>query len=84
MKHVEDNLQLMDSQGGGRKGQRAINLAVKKGVTYNYICINKEEAINIELNMEACFDMMVKLCQIMACLSHGADPLYICLHAKTQ
>jgi len=34
--------------------------------------------------MEACFNMMVELCQNMACLSHGADPLYIWLHAKTQ
>jgi len=30
MKRAEDNLQFTDSQGGGRKGQSAINLAVKK------------------------------------------------------
>ena len=34
--------------------------------------------------MEACFDMMVELCQNMACVSHSTDPLYIHLHAKTQ
>jgi len=84
MKRAEDNLQLTDSQGGGRKGRSAIDLAVKKAVTYDYIRINKEEAINIELGVEACFDMMVELCQNMACLSHGADPLYIRLHAQTQ
>jgi len=77
MKCMEDNLQLMDSQGGRRKGHSAIDLAIKKVFTYNYIQINKEEAINIELDAEACFDMMVELCQNMACLSHGADPLYI-------
>ncbi len=84
MRRAEDNLQLTDSQGGGRKGHSAIDLAVKKVVTYDYIRINKEEAINIELDAEACFDMMVELCQNLACLSHGADPLYIRLHAKTQ
>jgi len=84
MRRAEDNLQLTDSQGGGRKGWSAINLAVKKVVTYDYIRINKEEAINIELNAKACFDMMVELCQNLTCLSHCADPLYICLHTKTQ
>jgi len=84
MRCAEDNLQLTDSQGGGRKGRSAIDLAVKKAVTYDYIRINKEEAINIELDAEACFNMMVELCQNLACLSHGADPLYIRLHAQTQ
>jgi len=83
MKHAEDNLQLTDSQGGGRKGRSTIDLAVKKVITYDYIWINKEEAINIELDAEACFNMMVELCQNLACLSHGADPLYIRLHTKT-
>jgi len=77
MKCTEDNQQLMDSQGGGRRGRSAIDLTVKKAVTYNYIQINKEEAINIKLDAEACFDMMVEQCQNLACLSHGADPLYI-------
>jgi len=81
MCRAEDNLQLTESQGDGRKGHSAIDLAV---VMYDYICINKEEAINIELDAEACFNMMVELCQNLACLSHGADPLYIRLHAQTQ
>ena len=84
MRQAEDNHQLTDSQGGGRKGHSAIDLAVKKVIIYKYICINKETAINIELDAEACFNMMVKLCQNLACLSHGANPLYIQLHVKTQ
>jgi len=84
MHRAEDNLQLTNSQCGGRKGRSTIDLAIKKVVTYEYICINKETAINIELDAEACFDMMVELCQNLACLSHGAGPLYIRLHAKTQ
>jgi len=84
MRQAKDNLQLTDSQGGGWKGRSMIDLAVKKVVTYEYIWINHEEAINIELDAKACFDMMVELCQNLACLSHGANPLYIRLHMKMQ
>jgi len=41
-------------------------------------------AANLDLNALACFDLMVEACQNLSCLSHGADPPYIKLHAQTH
>jgi len=39
IKRAEDNHQLTDSQGGGRRGRCAIDLACKKVATYDYLTI---------------------------------------------
>jgi len=41
-------------------------------------------AANLDLDALACFDLMVEACQNLSCLSQGADPRYIKLHAQTH
>ncbi len=40
--------------------------------------------INIDNDLEACFDNMVEACHSLACHSKGADIQYLRLHAQTQ
>jgi len=41
-------------------------------------------AIDLYLDLKACFDMMVEAYHNLACQCHGADIAYLCLHAQTH
>jgi len=84
IKHAEDNQQLTDHQGSGRRGCSAIDLACKKVAIYDYVIITRTIAANFEYDLQHCFDNMNEACQNLSCHQHGADPRYIKLHAQTQ
>jgi len=46
--------------------------------------LNQQLAIDLYLNLCACFDLMVKACQNLASRRHRADVAYLCLHACTH
>jgi len=41
-------------------------------------------AINLDVNALACFDLMIKACHNISCLSQGVDPCYVKLHTQTH
>ncbi len=84
IKVAEDNQQLTDFQGGGRRGRSAIDLACKKVATYDYLLITRTIAANFEHDLQHCFDNMNEACQNLSCRQQGADHRYIKLHAQTQ
>jgi len=84
IRRAEDNNQLTDYQGGGRRGRCAIDLACKKVATYDYLTITRTIAANFEYDLQHCFDNMNEACQNLSCRQHGADTRYIKLHAQTQ
>jgi len=75
---------LHDSQGGGRPGRSAIDLACKKLVLYDYIHITRSTAIDLSKDVAKCFDRMIEACTNLSCRQHGADPNYLKLHAAMQ
>ncbi len=58
---------ILDSQGGGRAGRSAINLACKKVVIYNYISITQTDAVDVSIDVARCFDNMVEACENLSC-----------------
>jgi len=81
---AENAGRIHDSQGGGRLGHSAIDLACKKISLHNYIRINQIPAINISKNVTKCFDRMIKACMNMSCCQQGADLSYLKLHVAMQ
>jgi len=84
MPKSEKHNRLLDSQGGGRAGRSAIDLACKKVVIYDYISITRTDAVDVSIDVARCFDNMVEACENLSCRQHGADPVYLKLHAATQ
>jgi len=83
-KTAEDENLLVDNQGGCHKGFSAIDMACKKAIVYEWIRLMRANGINIDNDVEACFDNMVEACHSLACQSKGADIHYLRLHAQTQ
>jgi len=83
-KMAENNDLLIDNQGGCRKGFSAIDMACKKAIVYEWLRLMRAAGINIDNDLEACFDNMVEACHSLACHSKGADTQYLRLHAQTQ
>jgi len=83
-KTAENNDLLIDNQGGCRKGFSAIDMACKKALVYEWMRLMRATGINIDNDLEACFDNMVEACHSLACQSKGADIQYLRLHAQTQ
>jgi len=81
---VEEQELLVNNQGGCRKGFSAIDMACKKEIVYKWMRLMHQARINMENDLEVCFDNMVEACHSLACQSKGADPGYLCLHAQTQ
>jgi len=75
---------ITESQGGGRPGQSAIDLALTKVLSYEVAKTLRLRIIIIDNDATACFDRMIEAPNNLACLQHGADPLYVKLHAQTQ
>jgi len=58
----------------------------KKCVPFKLICLMCYIAIKLDLDETACFDLIIKACQNLLCLSHRADPQGIklqCRHINT-
>jgi len=72
------------SQGGGRPGRSAIDLAITKVLSYEIAETLRLRVIIVDSDATACFDRMLEAPNNLACLQHGADPKYIKLHAQTQ
>jgi len=83
-KTAETNDILVNNQGGGQQGCSTIELACKKVISFDFICTTRTEAINIENDAKACFDLMAEACHSLSCLCYRADPAYIKLHTQTQ
>ncbi len=83
-KTAEEHDLLTNNQGGCRKGFSAIDMACKKAIVYEWIRLMRQAGINIDNDLEACFDNMVEACHSLACQSKGADLDYLRLHAQTQ
>jgi len=83
-KTAENHNLLIDNQGGCRKGFSAIDMACKKAIVYEWMRLMRANGINIDNDLEACFDNMVEACHSLACHSKGADIQYLRLHAQTQ
>jgi len=71
-------------QSGGWKGWSAINQATQQIVETKSIHLNQHPALDLYLDLKACFDMMVKACHNLACHRHGADVAYLWLYARTH
>jgi len=75
---------ITESQGGGRPGRSAIDLALTKVLSYEVAKTLRLRVIIVDNDATACFDRMVEAPNNLACLQHSADPLYVKLHAQTQ
>jgi len=75
---------LAQEQGGGRKGRSAIDQATQQVVETEIIHLAQRPALDLYLDLKACFDMMVETCHNLACRRHGADVAYLRLHARTH
>jgi len=84
MPKSETHHRILESQGGGRAGHSAIDLACKKVVTYDYLQVTRTDAVDASIDVARCFDNMVEACENLSCRQHGADPEYLRLHAATQ
>jgi len=58
---------LTNAQGGGHKGQSAIDLACKIVVTYDVCRITKDKATIVGNNLAECFDRMIENCHNLSC-----------------
>jgi len=76
-KTAENNDLLIDNQGGCRKGFSAIDMACKKVLVYEWMRLMRAAGINIDNDLEACFDNMVEACHSLACQSKWADIQYL-------
>ncbi len=63
MTKAEQNKTLHDSQGGGRPGQSAINLACKKMVLFDYVHIMRTPAVDVSIDVARCFDCLIVACE---------------------
>jgi len=59
--------QLAREQGGGRKGRSAIDQATQQIVETESLHLNQRMAIDLYLDLKACFDMMIEACHNLAC-----------------
>jgi len=82
--HSEKAQRINDSQGGGRPGRSAIDLAITKVLSYEIAETLRLRVIIVDNDAKACFDRMLEAPNNLACLQHGADPQYVKLHAQTQ
>jgi len=76
--------QIMDHQGGARKWCNTTDLACKQWSVMISFWLLRALAANLDNDAWPCFYLMVQACHSFQCLSHGADPGYVCLHALTQ
>jgi len=77
MPKSEIHHRILESQGGGRAGHSAIDLACKKVVTYNYLHVTHTDAVDVSIDVARCFDNMVEACENLSCRQHGADTSYL-------
>jgi len=75
---------LTPAQGGGRKGQSAIDQATQQVIESEIITLHQNPVINMFLDVCHCFDLMDEACHNMACCCHGAAVDYLQLHAQTH
>ena len=75
---------LTAAQGGGRKGQSAIDQATQQIIETELIKLDQRQALDLFLDARWCFDLMVEACHNMACHRHGAADDYLRLHAQTH
>jgi len=75
---------LVHAQGGGHKGCSAIDQATQQTVETEIIHLNQELALDVYLDLQMCFDLMVEKCHNLACRHHGGEDAYLQLHAKTH
>jgi len=71
-------------QGSSHKGRSAIDQATQQIVETKSIHLNQCPALDLYLDLKACFDMMVETCHNLACCQHGADVAYLWLHVRTH
>jgi len=75
---------LVHAQGGGQKGRSAIDQATQQIVETEIIHLNQEPAVDLYLDLQMCFDLMVEACHNLAYRRHCAEDAYLKLHAKTH
>jgi len=75
---------LIYEQGGGCKGCSAIDQAMQQIVENEIIHMNQKPTIDLYLDLQMCFDLMVEACHNSACHQHGAADAYLHLHAWTH
>jgi len=76
--------QLVQAQGGGRKGRSAIDQAMQQVVETETTHLNQQTTLDLYLDLRMCFDLMVEACHNLACRRHGAEDAYLRLHARTH
>jgi len=73
---------LIATQGRGQKEVQSIKQ--QQVLETEPIHLHQKPAINLYLDLRACFNMMVEACHNLACRHHGADVAYLRLHACTH
>ncbi len=84
MHHAENNHQLPDEQGGGRRDRAAIDGALAKVLAYDIIRMRRLSAINIDNDAKACYDRIIEPLSNMTMRRHGAPIDILRLHAQTH
>jgi len=84
MAKAEHHNTLDDSQGGGRPGRCAIDLACKKMVLFDYVHMTRTTAVDVSIDVARCFDCLIEACENLSCRQQGADLNYLKLHAAMQ
>ncbi len=76
--------QLVQEQGGGRKGHSAIDQAMQQVVETETTHLNQQTTLDLYLDLRMYFNLMVEACHNLACRRHGAEDAYLRLHARTH
>jgi len=76
--------QLVQAQGGSRKGRSAIDQATQQVVETEITHLQQQTTMDLYLDLRMCFDLMVEACHNLACRRHGAEDAYLRLHARTH
>jgi len=72
-------------QGGGQKGHSAINQVTQQVVEIEIVHLHQCPALDLFLDLQNCFDYMVKACHNMVSCHHGAaSKEHLQLHAQTH
>jgi len=74
---TEEAGQLVQAQGGGRKGRSAIDQATQQVVETEITHLNQRTTLDLYLDLRMCFDLMVEACHNLACHRHGAEEAYL-------
>ena len=84
MRWAEHHNTLDEAQGGGRPGRSAIDLAVKKELTFSIMRLLRLNGGCFDNDATACFDRIIENQSNLSCKAQGSPDSFLRLHANTM